>query len=481
MSSFNDLKLSDAVLKAIASMGFEEATSIQEQAIPLALKGQDIIGQAQTGTGKTAAFGIPMVQKLDNKSGEIQGIVITPTRELAIQVAEEINRIGQPSGIHALPIYGGQDYRWQMQGLRNKPQIIVGTPGRLVDHITLRKTIKIDHVRMLVLDEADEMLDMGFIGDIETILSKTPKERQTLLFSATMSAPIKKLAMRFMRDPVSVGNTSRKMTVAQTVQYYAEVQEAGKFEALCRILDQQCPEIAIVFGRTKKRVDELQGALMKRGYSAGGLHGDLDQSKRNSIMRQFKEGGIQILVATDVAARGIDVSDVTHVFNFDIPQDPESYVHRIGRTGRIGKSGIAITFVTARETRLLKIIEQVVGQRMTRMEVPSLDDAIKGQQRLAMDGLIKAAEEGDALKYRALAEMLLKDRDSVTLVSAALKLLIKEPATAAVTLTEVKSAKVKNQKHPKVRREESRPYKSRQDDYKGHTVRTPRSAGKDRR
>ncbi|OPY26607.1 MAG: putative ATP-dependent RNA helicase [Methanocella sp. PtaU1.Bin125] len=478
MSSFNDLGLSDAILKAIAGMGFEEATHIQEQAIPLALRGQDIIGQAQTGTGKTAAFGIPMVEKLDSQSGEIQGIVITPTRELAIQVAEEINRIGQHRGIRALPIYGGQDYRWQMQGLKNKPQVIVGTPGRLVDHITLRKTIKVDHIRMLVLDEADEMLDMGFIGDIETILSKTPEARQTLLFSATMSPAIRKLALRFMRDPVSVSSASKKMTVALTSQYYIEVNESGKFEALCRILDQQCPEVAIVFGRTKKRVDELQSALMKRGYSAGGLHGDLDQSRRDSVMRQFKEGGIQILVATDVAARGIDVSDVSHVFNFDIPQDTESYVHRIGRTGRRGKTGMAITFVTPRETRLLKIIEQVVGQRMTRMEVPTLDDAIKGQQRLAMDSLLRVAGESDALKYRALAEMLLEERDSVTLLSAALKLLIKEPVTSTVTLTEVKPAKMKNQKHPKARREDKNSYRGRQSDDRGHKVRTSRSASK---
>jgi ATP-dependent RNA helicase DeaD len=491
MSSFNDLKLSDVVLKAIAAIGFEEATHIQEQAIPLAMSGRDVIGQAQTGTGKTAAFGIPMVERFDGANGEIQGIVITPTRELAIQVAEELNRIGQLKGIHALPIYGGQDYKWQMQGLRKKPQIIVGTPGRLSDHIIFRKSINVDGIKMLVLDEADEMLDMGFIEDIETILETMPADRQMLLFSATMPEPIKKLAVRFMKEPVTVETSSKKMSAPAIEQNYVEVHESGKFEALCRILDMEDPELAIVFGRTKKRVEELQEALAKRGYSAGGLHGDMDQSRRNSIMRQFKEGGLQLLIATDVAARGIDVSDVTHVFNFDIPQDPESYVHRIGRTGRAGKSGISITFVTPRETRLMKIIQHVVGQRMRRIEIPTLDDAIKGQQRKAIDVLVKASESEDISKYRALAEMLLGEKDSVTLVSAALKLLVKEPVAAPVTLTEVKPGRFKEQKHPKVKKEETehpadrkkkgsgyrpREFAERKSGHQGHTVRTPRSA-----
>lgn len=434
-------------------MGFEEATQIQEQAIPVILNGRDVIGQAQTGTGKTVAFGIPMIEKCDGNSRDIQGVVITPTRELAIQVSDEINKIGQHKGIRALPIYGGQDYRWQMKGLSNGPQIIVGTPGRLIDHIVLRKTIKIDRVSILVLDEADEMLDMGFRDDLETILRETPASRQTLLFSATMSDTIKKLARKYMKDPFSIVTSPKKLAVPAIEQRFVEIHESDKFEALCRILDFQCPELAIVFGRTRKRVDELQDALNKRGYSARGLHGDLDQSKRNSIMKLFKEGTVQILVATDVAARGLDVTGVTHVFNFDIPQDAEGYVHRIGRTGRAGKSGMSISFVTPREFRLLKIIEQVAGQRITRLDVPTADDAIKGQQRLVIDGLMEVANSEEALKYATLAEMLLEKKDSVTIISAALKLLIKEPDKTPIVLSEVKAAKARSPRSPRTERE----------------------------
>ena len=436
MSSFNDLKLSESLMKAISSMGFEESTHIQEQTIPLAMSGRDVIGQAPTGTGKTAAFGIPMIEMCDD-SPVIQGIVITPTRELAIQVSEELNKIGQFKGIRALPIYGGQEYKWQMKGLKEKPQILVGTPGRLVDHINTRKTIKVTDIKMLVLDEADEMLDMGFIDDIYAIIEKMPAERQTLLFSATMSAPIKRIALELMKNPQVVGGTdTKKIAMPVIVQHYVEVYEGNKFDALCRILDIQCPDLAIVFVRTKKRVDEVQEGLTRRGYSASGLHGDLDQSKRTAIMKAFKDGKTQVLVATDVAARGLDVSDVSHVFNFDIPQDPESYVHRIGRTGRAGKSGIAISFVTIREVRMLKWIEQVTGKRMTRMEVPSTDEAIKGQQRQILDSVLQVAEGEDAMKYRSLAEMLLNEKDSVTIVAAALKMLIKEPDKTPVVLTQ---------------------------------------------
>lgn len=271
-------------------MGFEEATPIQEQAIPAALEGRDVIGQAQTGTGKTAAFGIPMVENIDPAAGTIQGIVITPTRELAIQVAQELNRIGEYKDIHTLPIYGGQDIRRQIDALKRKPQIIVGTPGRLVDHMMRRRTISLNNIKTVVLDEADEMLDMGFIEDIEAILEKTPQDRQTLLFSATMPEPIQRLAKRFMKDPQVIGIKSKSMTVSATEQIYYEVPERQKFEVLCRLLDVQLPALAIVFVRTKRRVDELTKALDERGYPAEGIHGDLVQSKRDSVMRGFKEG-----------------------------------------------------------------------------------------------------------------------------------------------------------------------------------------------
>jgi ATP-dependent RNA helicase DeaD len=433
MTTFQDLSLSNATLKALASMGFEEATPIQEQAIPPALEGRDVIGQAQTGTGKTAAFGIPMAEKIDPGSGEIQGIVITPTRELAVQVAEELNRIGEYRGIHTLPIYGGQDIKRQINGLKRRPQIIVGTPGRLVDHMMRRKTISLKNIRIVVLDEADEMLDMGFIEDIEEILERTPNDRQTLLFSATMPAPIRKLAEQFMKDPQTIGIKSKSMTVSATEQAYYEVPEKHKFEVLCRLLDVQLPSLAIVFVRTKRRVDELTKALGERGYAAEGIHGDLIQSKRDSVMRGFKEGRTEVLVATDVAARGLDISGVTHVYNLDIPQDPDSYVHRIGRTGRAGKKGTAITFVTPREMGLLRFIEKITRHSIERKPVPTAAEAFEGKQQALVESLLSVAGGSDTTKYRSIAQELLEMNDSVTLLSAALKMLSKEkdelPAT----------------------------------------------------
>ncbi len=434
MTTFQDLSLSDALLKAIGSMGFEEATPIQEQAIPAARRGKDVIGQAQTGTGKTAAFGIPMIEHIDPASGAIQGIVITPTRELAVQVAEELNRIGQFKGVHALPIYGGQDIKWQINALKRKPQVIVGTPGRLIDHIERRKTISLGSIKTVVLDEADEMLDMGFIEDIEGILEMTPRNRQTLLFSATMPKPIMRLAGRFMKDPVEIGIKTKAMTVAGTEQVYYEVPEKQKFEVLCRLLDVQLPARAIIFVRTKRRVDELAHALNERGYPAEGIHGDLAQSKRDRVMHAFKDGSVEVLIATDVAARGLDISDVTHVYNFDIPQGPDMYVHRIGRTGRAGKLGTAIMFVTPRELKLLRLIERTTRQPIERMPVPTAAEAFEGKQRALVESLLGVAEGGDISRYMGIAEDLLSENDSVTLLSAALKMLSREkdekPASA---------------------------------------------------
>jgi len=435
MLSFNQMGLSRPVIQAIANMGFEETTPIQELTVPLAMAGRDVIGQAQTGTGKTAAFGIPLVEKMEVEPGNVKGIVIAPTRELAVQVAEEINRIGHFKGIHALPIYGGQDINWQIRALRNRPQIIIGTPGRLMDHMR-RKTIRLQQVDMVVLDEADEMLSMGFIEDIETILREVPEERQTMLFSATMPKPIQDLAQRFMKNPEYISIKNKEVTVPDTEQNYLEVQERQKFDVLCRLLDIQSPDLAIIFGRTKRRVDELNEALNTRGYSAEGLHGDLTQSKRDSVLRRFREGTTEILVATDVAARGLDIGGVTHVYNFDMPQDPEGYVHRIGRTGRAGKPGIAVTFVTPRELGQLGLIEQAIKRRIARKPVPTLVEAIAGQQRFTVEKLMQAVEMGDNLQYRELAEGLLEETDSVSLLSAALKLLTKQPDTTPVRITE---------------------------------------------
>jgi len=434
MPNFSEFGLSDAVLKAIAGMGFEEATPIQEMAIPIAMAGKDLIGQAQTGTGKTAAFAIPMIEKCLPEQGHIQGLVITPTRELAVQVAEEINTIGQYKRVMALPIYGGQDIERQIRALKNRPQIIVATPGRLMDHMR-RRLVRLQHLLFVVLDEADEMLNMGFREDIENILSDVPAERQTMLFSATIPQPIQELARRFMRDPEFIAIKAKEVTVPNTEQYYFQVHEKQKFDVLCRLLDLQSPDAAIVFSRTKRRVDELYDALTKRGYSAEAIHGDLTQARRDSVMRKFKKGITEILVATDVAARGLDISTVTHVFNFDIPQDPDSYVHRIGRTGRLGKPGIASTFVTYRESSHLELIERAIKRKIIRKPVPTIHEAIEGQQRLTVEKLLQAVEEADNQQYTELARKLLENTDAISLLAAALKILTKEPDLTPVEIT----------------------------------------------
>lgn len=434
MPTFYDFGLSDAVIKATANMGFEETTPIQELAIPVAMEGKDIIGQAQTGTGKTAAFGIPMIEKCEPRQGEVQGLVITPTRELAVQVAEELNTIGQLKRIRALPIYGGQDIERQIRALKNRPQIIVATPGRLMDHMR-RKLIRLQHLLVVVLDEADEMLNMGFREDIEHILSEVPEKRQTMLFSATMPRPIMELAKRFMNEPEFVSIKAKEVTVPNTEQYYLQVHEKQKFDALCRLLDLQSPDAAIVFARTKRRVDELFDALTKRGYSAEAIHGDLTQARRDSVMRKFKQGVTEILVATDVAARGLDISSVTHVYNFDIPQDPDSYVHRIGRTGRLGKSGIASTFVSHRELGHLELIERTIKRKIERKPVPTISETIEGQQRLTVEKLLQVVEESENRQYNEIARDLLDNTDPVTLLAAALKMLTKEPDLTPVSIT----------------------------------------------
>jgi ATP-dependent RNA helicase DeaD len=314
-----------------------------------------------------------------------------------------------------------------------------------MDHMR-RRTIRLSQVGMVVLDEADEMLNMGFIEDIETILKDIPEERQTLLFSATMPAPIQTLAGKFMRSPEVIRSESRQVTVPNIKQSYIVVEEKQKFDVLCRLLDTQLPDRTIVFGRTKRRVDEVFEALSKRGYSADGLHGDMSQSRRDLVMRQFKEGTVEVLVATDVAARGLDITGVTHIYNFDIPQDPEGYVHRIGRTGRAGKTGVAITFVTPREIHHLKIIENMTGGRIARKPVPSITEAFEEQQRLAVDKLLLAVEKEDLEKYKGLAESLLEETDAVTLLSAALKVLTKEPDRTSITLTGEKTLGTKKKK-----------------------------------
>ena len=428
---FKELKLAPELLVAIERSGFEEATPIQEQTIPLALEGKDVIGQAQTGTGKTAAFGLPMLNKIDTTKNVLQGLVIAPTRELAIQTQEELFRLGRDKKIRVQAVYGGADIGRQIRGLKDRPHIVVGTPGRMLDHIN-RHTLKLETVETLVLDEADEMLNMGFLEDIEKIISKVPAERQTLLFSATMPDAIKKIGVKFMKTPEHVKIKAKEMTADLIDQYYVRAKDYEKFDVMTRLFDVQTPDLAIVFGRTKRRVDELARGLEARGYKAEGIHGDLSQQKRMSVLRSFKRGDLDILVATDVAARGLDISGVTHVYNYDIPQDPESYVHRIGRTGRAGKGGMSVTFVTPNEMGYLHVIENLTKKRMNPMRPPTEKEAFKGQLGAAMEQIQNQMEENsDSLeKYNESAKELLAAYSPEELAALLLKTTAKDPADA---------------------------------------------------
>ena len=481
LEKFKELQISDVIIRALNEMGFEEPTPIQAESIPVAMSGKDMIGQAQTGTGKTAAYGIPVLEKIlaAPPTKDIQTVILSPTRELAMQVAEELNHLAQFTNIQALPIYGGQDMERQLRRLRKCPQIVVATPGRLIDHMK-RGTINLSHIHTIVLDEADEMLDMGFIDDIHVVMSATPDTRQTLLFSATMPKPIQQLAETFLHDPQIVRMKAKEVTMDLISQSYIEVPDRQKFDILCRLLDLQEPDLAIIFVRTKRRVDEVSEALKKRGYSAEGIHGDLTQAKRDTVIRQFREKTIDILVATDVAARGLDISGVTHVFNYDLPQDPESYVHRVGRTGRAGQSGEATTFVIPREMEHLRAIERLIKRRIMRRKAPTLSEALEGAQQAAIRSLISATEEGNFGNYKESAEELLTNYDSTALVAAAIKLLTKEPDTTPVKITEEAPLRVRRDHRP--RRFGDRRYHDR-DNNRGYDRRrrfTPRNRNFDR-
>jgi len=382
---FEDMGLSVEILKAVKYMGFEEASPIQAKAIPLMKEGYDVIGQAQTGTGKTAAFGIPLLEKIDPKNKKLQAVILCPTRELAIQVAEEIRNLAKfMHGIKLVPIYGGQEIVKQIRSLKSGTQIIVGTPGRVMDHMR-RRTIKMDHVHTVVLDEADEMLNMGFLEDMETILSSIPEERQTLLFSATMPKPILEITKKFQKNAQIVKVTKKELTVPNIEQYYYEVKAKNKEEVLTRLLDIYDPKLSVVFCNTKKEVDLLVQTLLGRGYFAAALHGDLKQEQRDRVMQGFRTGKTDILVATDVAARGIDVDDVEAVFNYDLPQDDEYYVHRIGRTGRAGRGGKAFSFVTGKEVYKLKEIQRYCKTKIYAQKVPSLNDVANTKMEKLLD------------------------------------------------------------------------------------------------
>ncbi|MBE3562552.1 MAG: DEAD/DEAH box helicase [Hydrogenibacillus schlegelii] len=425
MNGFQQFGVSPEILKAIADMGFEEPSPIQKEAIPKILAGLDVIGQAQTGTGKTAAFGIPIVERVDPDRSEVQALVLTPTRELAIQVSGEIRRIAKYKKVKALPVYGGQSIGHQIRALRLGVHVVIGTPGRLIDHIE-RGTLKLDGVRILVLDEADEMLDMGFIEDIERILKALPTERQTLLFSATMPEEIRRLAARYMKHPETVKVTRETVTAPSIEQVYYKVLEKNKVDALCRILDTEETELGIIFCRTKKGVDELTEQLQARGYLVDALHGDLSQAQRDKVMADFRNGRIEYLIATDVAARGLDISNVSHVINFDIPQDPESYVHRIGRTGRAGKKGIAITLVTPREMKQLRVIEQVAKTKIQPRSLPTAEETNERRLAAFLAEVREAMEEAVHPLAERAAATLLDEYDTDKLVRVLVHLALKD-------------------------------------------------------
>ena len=419
--TFEEMCLDTRIMRAIAEMGFEQPSPIQAQSIPIAVEGKDMIGQARTGTGKTASFGIPMLQRINPKDKNLQAIVLCPTRELAIQSANEIRKLAKfLHGIKVLPIYGGQEISKQIRSLKGGVQVVIGTPGRVMDHLR-RHTLKPQTVDIVVLDEADEMLNMGFREDIETILEQLPEERQTMLFSATMPKPILEIAKRYLHEPEIVKVIQKELTVPKIEQYYYEVNPRKKNEVLSRLLDMYDPSLSLVFCNTKRKVDELVADLKGRGYFAEGLHGDMKQSQRDRVMNGFRNGRTDILVATDVAARGIDVDDVEAVFNYDVPQDDEYYVHRIGRTGRAGREGRAFTLVVGKEIYKLKDIQRYCKTKIRRQPIPSVNDvaAIKVEKLLEQAGEL-IATDGLGRMMDLLEEYLDGSDYSATEMAAAL-------------------------------------------------------------
>ena len=423
---FEELNIDERILRAIEDMGFEETSPIQTQAIPAVCEGIDVVGQAQTGTGKTAAYTIPMLMKINPQIKKPQAIVLCPTRELAVQVAEEIRKLAKyMSDIKVLPVYGGQEIVRQIKSLKTGVQIIVGTPGRVMDQ-RRRKTVKFDNINMVILDEADEMLDMGFREDMETILTDTPQDRQTVMFSATMPKAIMDIARNFQKDAKVIKVVRKELTVSNIEQFYYEVRPKNKTEVLCRLIDIYNPRLSVVFCNTKRQVDELISELKGRGYFADGIHGDMKQQQRDRVMDDFRSGKVDILIATDVAARGIDVDDVDMVFNYDIPQDEEYYVHRIGRTGRAGRSGMALSFISGKEVYKLKDIERYCKTKILAKPVPSLDDVKNTKVDNMFEKIKQTIEEGGLTDMVNLVEEHVNQEEytSMDMAAALLKMLI---------------------------------------------------------
>ena len=417
---FSELGLSPELLKAIDKLGFEQASPIQAAAIPVMLTGKDIVGQSQTGSGKTAAFGVPAVEKVDPNKREVQVLILCPTRELAVQVSEEIHKLAFfKRGINALPIYGGQSYERQFFGLKQGAQIVIGTPGRVMDHMR-RGTLRLSTLKMVILDEADVMLNMGFREDIETILQDAPKERQTVFFSATMPRPIRDLIEKYSREPQNVKIEQKAMTVPTVEQFYYEVDRRYKMELLTRLIDLHDLKLGIIFCNTKRMVDDLVEYLGAAGYQADRLHGDMTQAMRDRVMNKFRKSGLEFLVATDVAARGIDVDDIEVVFNYDLPYDSEDYVHRIGRTGRAGRSGKAISLVPYRELFQIRNIERFTNMKIQRGRIPTENEVEQARENVFLEKLRAQLTGGEFPKQDSLVERLAEEGFSPTDIISAL-------------------------------------------------------------
>jgi ATP-dependent RNA helicase DeaD len=432
--TFADLGLAEPLLRGLTEVGYEAPTPIQAKTIPALLAGRDLIGQAQTGTGKTAAFALPILQRLDLARAEPQALVLAPTRELAIQVAEAFHTYAKHLGrVSVLPVYGGQPIDRQQQRLVRGVHVVVGTPGRILDHLR-RGTLRLDAVRVAVLDEADEMLRMGFLEDVESILSQAPAERQTALFSATMPPEIRRVASRHLKDPVLIAIARQTLTVPETEQRYLTLMPQQKLDALSRILETEQAEAVLVFTRTKTGAAELTEKLQARGYAAEAMHGDMNQSQRETVIRRLRSGQVEIVVATDVAARGLDVERISHVVNYDIPNDVEAYVHRIGRTGRAGRSGVAVLFVSPRERRMMQDIERFTGQRIQPMRMPTQADVAARRMALFKDSIRKTVAEGDLDLYLTLVEELVEEGMDISEVAAAAARLARKDKPLEVAL-----------------------------------------------
>ncbi|EGQ4491709.1 ATP-dependent helicase [Staphylococcus pseudintermedius] len=448
MQKFTELGVSERTAETLEAMGFTEPTPIQKDSIPFALENIDILGQAQTGTGKTGAFGIPLIEKVVGKEG-VRALILAPTRELAMQVAEQLREFSRGQKVQVVTVFGGMPIDRQIKSLKRGPQIVVGTPGRVIDHLN-RRTLKPQQIETLILDEADEMMNMGFIDDMRYIMDKLPSEnRQTMLFSATMPKAIQELVQKFMKSPRIIKTMNNEISDPQIDEYYTIVKELEKFDTFTNFLDVHQPELAIVFGRTKRRVDELTSALLSKGYKAEGLHGDITQAKRLEVLKKFKNDQIDILVATDVAARGLDISGVSHVYNFDIPQDTESYTHRIGRTGRAGKHGIAVTFVNPIEMDYIRQIEQMNRRQMRALRPPHRKEVLKAREdeiKSKVQSWMDAAKEP---RVENIAKQLLETYDQTELVTALLQELVESNDEVDVQLTFEKPLARKNGRSPK--------------------------------